>query len=396
MTTTQPAPALDAKRLRLITITLAFACGAAVANLYFAQPLLDLIADSFHVSQGAATTVVTVTQIGYALGLAFLIPLGDLLENRALAYRTMLVTAACLVLAATAPNLGVFLVAGALIGLTSVVAQVLVPLAAHLAPEDQRGRFVGRVMSGLLLGILLARTVSSLTAQAWGWRSIYVISAVLMLLTALVIRRVLPHRKPEHNSTYAELLASVVHLAATEPVLRRRGLGQAAMFGAFTAYWTGIAYELIDEHGLDQNGVAGFALVGAVGAATAPIAGRLGDRGHGRLGRGIALLLACGALVLAGLGAHHLILLGLAGVLLDAAAQTHQVLSQRDVYALHATARARINSAFMTTMFAGGAISSAITGALHGAYGWTGVTIFGACLPVAAFIGWLVEPRLRS
>jgi len=396
MTTIETAPAPDAARLRLITLTLAFACGAAVANLYYAQPLLELVSKSFHVSQGSATVVVTATQIGYALGLAFLIPLGDLLENRALAYRTMLVTVAALVLAAAAPNLSVFLAAGVLIGVTSVVAQVLVPLAAHLAPEEQRGRFVGRVMSGLLLGILLARSISSLAAEAWGWRSIYVISAALMLITAVVVRRVLPIHRPDHSSSYVQLLASVVRLFATEPVLRRRALSQACTFGAFTAYWTGITYELIDHHGLTQTGVAVFALVGAAGAATAPLAGRLGDHGHGRGARGLALIAASGALVLAWLGASHLLLLGLAGVLLDAAVQTHQVLSQRDVYSLHATARARVNSAFMTTMFIGGAVSSAVAGALHSAHGWSGVAIFGACLPAAALVGWITEPRLGS
>ncbi|HEY3736617.1 MAG TPA: MFS transporter [Jatrophihabitans sp.] len=397
MTSTTEAPAAaQARQLRLITLVLAFACGASVANLYYAQPLLDLVSKSFHVSQGSATIVVTITQIGYALGLAFFTPLGDLRENRSLASRTLLVTAAALVVAALAPNLGVFLAAGLFIGLTSVVAQILVPLAAHLAPEEQRGQFVGRVMSGLLLGILLARSVASLAANAMGWRSIYFISAGLMLLTSAVIVRLLPKRAPEHDTTYPRLIASVLQLLRDHPVLRQRALSQALMFGAFTAYWTGVAYELIDKHGLSQAGVALFALVGASGAASAPIAGRIGDRGYGELGRGLALALAGGALVLAWLGASQLVLLGLAGVLLDMAVQVHQVLSQRDIYALDPTARARLTAAFMTSVFVGGAISSAITGVLHNAYGWSGIAVFGACLPAVGLLLWLARRGAES
>jgi predicted MFS family arabinose efflux permease len=381
-----------ARSLKLITWMLAFACGAAAANLYYAQPLLDLLASSFHVSQGTATIAVTATQIGYALGLAFVIPLGDLLENRALASRTMIVTAVALGLAAAAPNLAVFVAVAAVIGLTSVVAQILIPLAAHLAPEDQRGKFVGQVMSGLLLGILLARSVASLAADAAGWRTIYIVSAVLMLLTSIALRRVLPTRRPAHQGTYRSLLASVARLARDEPILRRRALTQAAMFGAFTAFWTGITYELIDEHHLSQVQIAVFALVAAVGALAAPVAGRLGDKGYGRAGRGIAMIVASAALVLAWLGHGQLVLLGLGG-----AVQVCMILSQRDIYALREDARARVNAVYMTTMFLGGAISSAVVGPLHTAYGWNGVAAFGAALPLLAFVGiWLTERAPRA
>jgi predicted MFS family arabinose efflux permease len=390
-----PATDVPARSLRLISITLAVACGAAVANLYYAQPLLDLIAQSFQVSQGTATIVVTATQIGYALGLALLLPLGDLLENRRLVARTLVLTALALTVAAVAPNLGVFLAASVLVGVTSVVAQILVPLAAHLAPPQIRGQFVGQVMSGLLLGILLARSVASLAAAAWGWRSIYAISAGLMLVTSLALVRLLPERRPESTARYGTLLVSVLTLARTEPVLLRRALAQALMFGTFTAYWTAITYELIDVQHLTQTGVAIFALVGAAGAASAPIAGRLGDAGHGRIARLGALGLALAAAVLAGLGASHLVLLGLAGVMIDFAVQGHQVLSQRDIYALRDDARARINAVYMTSIFAGGAIASSITGVVHERWGWNGVTVFAAALPVASFLLWL-DGRIRE
>jgi predicted MFS family arabinose efflux permease len=386
---TEPDTRPDERRLRVITIVLAFACGASVANLYYAQPLLSLIGHSFGIGRGTATIIVTATQIGYAFGLALLLPLGDLLENQRLASRTLLMTAVALAVGVFAPDLWAFLLVSVLIGVTSVVAQILVPLMAHLAPPDSRGKYVGQVTSGLLLGIMLARSVASFAAAAWGWRSIYEISAVLMVLTSITLIKVLPTRQPQHTARYVSLLASTISLARTEPVLVRRALTQACLFGSFTAYWTAVAYELIGHHGLTQNGVAVFALIGAAGAATAPIAGRLGDAGHSVGARIVALLLAIAAMALAGFEASSLVLLALAGVLLDFAVQSHQVLSLRDIYALRDDARARINSVYMTSIFVGGAITSAITGALFDAWGWSGVTIFAAILPAAGALIWL-------
>lgn len=385
-------PAVKAPRsLRVVTVVLAVACGATVANLYYAQPLLDQISSAFRVSHGNAALVVTLTQLGYALGMVALMPLGDLLENRALASRTLMATALALVVAGLAPGFGIFLAASVLVGMTSVVAQILIPFAAHLAPEDQRGRFVGTVMTGLLLGILLARTLASLVAAAWGWRTIYLISAVLMLVVAVVLVRVLPRRHPGHSVTYPQLMRSIVELVRIEPALRRRAVCQALMFGAFSSFWTSVAFELIRAHGLNQAQIGLFALVGAAGAAAAPIAGRLGDRGYGRIGSGVALALAVVSLIIAQVGAGSLVVLALAGVLLDLAVQCHQVLSQQEIYGLRADARARINTVFMTTIFVGGAIASAVSGALYDAAGWTGATLFGAALPAIGLVVWAVS-----
>jgi predicted MFS family arabinose efflux permease len=376
------------RSLRLVTVVLAFACGATVANLYYAQPLLDEISSSFGVSHGNAALVVTLTQFGYALGVVALMPLGDLLENRALASRALVGTAIALVVAGVAPGFGIFLAASVLVGMTSVVAQILIPFAAHLAPEDQRGRFVGTVMTGLLLGILLARTLSSLVAAAWGWRTIYLISAALMLVVAVTLVRVLPRRRPSHNVTYPQLMKSIGELVRAEPALRRRAVCQALMFGAFSCFWTSVAFELVRGFGLSQAAIGVFALVGAAGAAAAPIAGRLGDRGHGGIGSGVALALGIVAMIVAQIGAGSLIVLALAGVLLDFAVQSHQVLSQREIYGLRADARARINTVFMTTIFVGGAVASAGSGALYDAAGWTGVALLGAALPAIGLVIW--------
>ena len=373
---------------RALTFVLAVACGLTVANLYYSQPLLDLIADAFGVSQSAATIVVTLTQAGYALGLLFLLPLGDLVENRRLSTRLLGGTALALLLAALSPAYPMFLIVSVLVGVTSVVAQILVPLAAHLAPAEQRGALVGKVMSGLLLGILLARTVASFAAELWGWRAIYFISAGLMVGLAFVLLRMLPDRAPDHSAGYGSLLRSIGALVRDEPALRRRALAQATMFGAFTAFWTAIGYELIDEHGFGQTGIAIFALIGAGGAAAAPIAGKLADRGYGRPASGLALLLASLTLVVAAVGHRSVVVLALAGVLLDFAVQSHGVMSQHEIYALRGDARARINTVFMTTVFTGGALASALTGALHEGYGWTGACVLGAVLPLIGLAVW--------
>jgi predicted MFS family arabinose efflux permease len=370
--------------LSVVILTMAIACGLTVANLYYAQPLLALIARSFAVSQGTAAIVVTATQLGYAAGLAFLVPLGDVLANRKLSCRTLLITAVALGVAAFSPNLTLFLVMSVCIGVTSVVVQVLVPFAAYLAPADQRGKYVGRVMSGLLLGVLLARSLASVTAAAWGWRSIYLISAGAMLLLSLALWRILPERRPGTAVRYGKLLRSALQLVAQEPVLRRRSASQALMFGAFSCFWTSIAYELINAHHLSQLHIAVFALVGAGGAAAALVAGVIGDRGFGRLGRGVAIAAAVAAFVLAGAGSGSIIALAGAAVLLDLAVQGHQVLSQRDVYALREDARARLNTIYMTSAFIGGSIASAVSGWLYDTHGWAGVTVFGAVLPLLA------------
>jgi predicted MFS family arabinose efflux permease len=378
---------------RALTFVLAVACGLTVANLYYSQPLLDLVANAFGVSQGAATIVVTLTQIGYAVGLLFLLPLGDLVENRRLTTRLLAGTALALLLAAVSPAYPMFLIVSVLVGVTSVVAQILIPLAANLAPPAERGALVGKVMSGLVLGILLARTVSSFVAELWGWRAIYFISAALMVGLAVVLRRMLPERAPDHTAGYGSLLRTVGDLVRTEPALRRRALCQAMMFGAFSAFWTAIAYELIDEHGLSQAQIAIFALVGAGGAAAAPIGGKLADRGYGRGASGAALVLAVLTLLLAAAGHRSVVLLAVAGVLLDFAVQAHQVMSQHEIYALREDARARINTVFMTTVFTGGAVSSALTGVLHHRFGWTGACLLGAALPLVGLLIWVTGRR---
>ena len=386
--------------MKAITLALAVGCGVTVANLYYAQPLLPEISRALGVTEGTASLAVTATQIGYAVGVALLVPLGDLLENRALTSRILIGTFLALVATALAPGFSVLLTAAVLVGVTSVAAQVLVPFAAQLAPEASRGRLVGRVvgrvMTGLLLGILLARTAASFVAAAFGWRAIYWVSAALVVGLWWVLRRVMPARRPPPGPRYRTLLASMITLVRTEPVLRRRALAQCAMFGAFSMFWTAISFELASRHGFSQAQIGLFALVGAAGAAAAPIAGRLGDRGRSRPGRVLAALLGTLALLLAALGSRSVVLLAAGGVLLDFAVQGHQVLGQRDIYSLRADARSRINTVYITVMFAGGALASAAAGGLHHLWGWPGTALVAAALPLIALVADALPARTSS
>jgi predicted MFS family arabinose efflux permease len=383
------------RSLGLLTFVLAAAAGLSVANLYYAQPVLRLLAATFHTGVGSVTLVVTVTQIGYAVGLFVVTPLGDLVEARRLTPALLLVTAVSLTVAALARSRGVFLAASLVVGASCVVAQIFVPFAAHLAPEERRGQVVGRVMSGLLLGILLARTVSSEVAAALGWRAMFGISAALMVLLAAAVARLLPERRPDHRAGYLSLLTSVVGLVRTLPALRRRAVTQALLFFAFSAFWTAIAYELMDRHGFSQADVGLFALVGATGATVAPTAGWLADRGHSGWFGGVALSAGVAGMLSAWLGRDSVVLLALAGVLLDVAVTGHQIVSQREIYALRPDARARLTTVYIGTMFIGGAIGSALAGPLYRDHGWSGVAIASALTIAGARAIW-VRASLRA
>jgi predicted MFS family arabinose efflux permease len=374
----------------------AFCCGAIVANIYYAQPIIELIAPDIGLSSKAASLIVSLTQIGYALGLFFLVPLGDLLENR----RLMLITTAVAVLsllgAAFAEQPNVFLLVSLLVGFSSVSVQMLIPLAAHLAPEESRGRVVGGIMGGLLLGILLARPVASLVADHFGWRAVFGSAAVVMIGISVVLATTMPKRLPDHRASYGQLLFSLWTLLRTQPVLRQRAFYQACMFATFSLFWTAVPLELSRNHGLSQTQIALFALIGAIGAIAAPISGRLADAGYTRIASLGALLF--GALsFLPGLvhPAYSVIGLAITGVVLDFCVQTSMVLGQRTVYALDAASRSRLNALYMTSIFIGGAIGSAVASPLFDHGGWTWVLIAGTALPLIALLA-LLRDRSRQ
>lgn len=368
----------------------AVSCGLAVGNIYYAQPLLDTLGAAFHARQSVVGLIVTMTQIGYAIGLLTIVPLGDLVENRKLILLIFCGTVASLLLAAVSPGIGLFFVASLLIGTTSVVAQVLVPLAANMTPQATRGRVVGKIMSGLLLGILFARALAGFVAGAFGWRTVYFASAGLLLVLMAVLAKALPRRKPTFNGTYGELIRSLYTIFRNEPVLRRRSTYQTAMFASFSAFWTTITFLLAGPYHFSQTKIGFFALAGAAGAIVAPLAGWLGDHGHQRPATGIAFVLAIFGYLIT-LRSGHVWILVCAAILIDACVQTTLVTGQQMIYSLHPEQRSRLNTLFIATFFVGGAMGSAVASYGYERIGWKAVVMIGSGLSVVALAYWLTE-----
>jgi predicted MFS family arabinose efflux permease len=382
-----------------MTFLLAAACGLTAANIYYAQPLIGLIAPSIGLGETAASLIVTITQLGFCLGLVLLVPLGDLVENRALTFWTLSGAVAALLAAALAPSAAAFLAAALCIGLASVAAQMLVPIAAHLVPDATRGRTIGNVMSGLLIGIMLARPVSSLIADSFGWRAVFFASALAIATLALTLRRLLPRRRPRADHSYVSLIASLWALLRDTPVLRRRAAYQALLFAAFSLYWTAVPLELAGPtFGLSQRGIALFALAGAGGALSAPIAGRIADRGWGRTSTGLSIVAVAIAFLLARIGGGgSMVALLAAGVVLDAGVQGTQVIGQRIIYALGDEARSRLNGLYIALFFVGGAVGSSIASLVYAYGGWQRISEIGLAFPLAALALFATEflPRRR-
>jgi len=370
---------------------LAASCGIVVANIYYSQPLVGLIGPALRMGPRAESLIVSLTQLGYAAGLLFLVPLGDLVENRRLVVATITAAILPLILGGLAWNGMMMLAVSALIGVTSVAVQMLIPLAAHLTPVARRGRVVGLVTSGLLFGILFSRPAASAIAAYGSWRAVFFISAGLMAGMALLLSRTLPYRKPEADHHYGALLASLFTLPVRFPVLRQRAAYQAACFAGFSLFWTGAPLYLAQAFGFTQRGIALFALAGAAGAFAAPMAGHLADRGHTKAGTLGSLLGVPVAFVIAALGAamHSVLVLALAGIVLDGAVQTSLVLGQRSIYILAPELRSRMNGVFMAIFFFGGAAGSAVTGLLLAHAGWGGLCAAGALLPLLALAYFL-------
>lgn len=376
---------------------LAAACGMIVANLYYAQTLVGQIGASTGLSSAAAGIIVTITQIGYVAGLLFIVPISDLMENRRLVILSLATLFAALLAAAFAPNAPVFLAASLLIGLSSVVAQILVPFSTYLASEEQRGRVVGNVMSGLLLGIMFARPLASYVASVWNWQAIFSLSAVLIAGLTIALARFLPRRRPASSTSYRELIVSLGRLFKNTPLLRRRAFYQAFLFGAFSLFWTAIPMQLSDRFGMSQQGIALFALAGVGGAVAAPIAGRLADKGWTRPLTGAALALATVSFVLTYLfqtnSTIDLVLLVIAAILLDMAVSGNLVLGQRAIYSMGSEARGRLNGLFMSVFFVGGAAGSFLGGWSYAYGGWDVASWTGAALPFAALVYFIGEKK---
>ena len=375
---------------RAMVMLFAFCCGAIVANIYYAQPIIEMIAPDIGLTPAMASLIVSLTQIGYALGLFFLVPLGDLLENRKLMITTTVVAIASLLGAAFTEQPNLFLLVSLLIGFSSVSVQILIPLAAHLAPAESRGRVVGSIMGGLLLGILLARPVSSLVTDHFGWRAMFMAAAALMAFISVVLMLTIPRRQPDHSASYGQLLRSLGTLLREQPLLRQRAFYQGCLFATFSLFWTAAPLELVRSHGLSQTQIALFALVGAIGAIAAPIAGRLADAGHTHRASLLAMLFAALSFLPALVHPLYSVIgLAVTGVVLDFCVQMNMVLGQRAIYALDANSRSRLNALYMTSIFIGGAFGSAIASSVYEHGGWLGVLLVGSAFPLLALLRFL-------
>lgn len=378
----------------LIT-TLSIATGALVANLYYAQPLVATIGPEIGVTPDLAGSVVSVTQIGYGIGLFLLVSLADLVESRKLVLATLAITALGLVGMATATSAQPFFAASFVIGLCSTGAQVLIPLVAHLTPPEQRGRVVGNVMAGLLTGIMLARPAALFVAASFGWRAVFWSSALLMVGIGLGLARMMPRYQPRGGMHYGRILISMAGLLRDIPFLRWRAAYQALLFGAFNLFWTAVPLMLADRFALSERGIGLFALAGAGGALAAPIAGRLADRGLSRITTAGAMIAVGTAFLATSWAATAMLLSALVvlAVIIDAAVQANQVVSQRIIFSVPAEIRGRVNALYMTITFGGGALGSLLgTVSYHGG-GWTMTAMVGGLIGTLALVLFTVEAR---
>jgi predicted MFS family arabinose efflux permease len=390
------APAIASSPLsRRLVLLFATACGLSVANVYFAHPLLETMARTFAIAPGSIGIVVTVTQIGYALGLIFVVPLGDLTDRRRLIVGQGLLSAAALVVVGTATNIAVLLAGMFAVGLLAVVVQVLVSYAATLTAPNEQGRVVGIVTSGVVVGILLARFVSGVLADLGGWRLVYLTSAVLSLVMAALLSRVLPSDVRQATpSSYLNLLRSIATLFREEPILRIRGFLALLIFATFNVLWAPLALPLsAPPFFLSHTAIGAFGLAGAAGAVGASRAGRLADRGFGQLltGQSLALMLVAW-LPIAFMGVSLWALI-VGVIVLDMAIQAVHVTSQSMLFAVRPEARSRLVGAYMAFYSIGSAAGAIAATSIYARSGWIGVCALGGALSGFALLFWAATRR---
>jgi predicted MFS family arabinose efflux permease len=393
-----PSESAPSASLRPSLVWLMAVAGAVtVANLYYNQPLLGDIGRTLGADGSALGLVPTLTQVGYAVGMLFLVPLGDSLERR----KVILLLCGCvgvaLVAAGLAPSLNVLVAASFAIGVTTVVPQMIIPFAAQRAAPSERGRVVGMVMSGLLIGILLSRTAAGFVGTHLGWRTLFFMAAGLMVVTGVVLRFTLPAAPPVAVMPYPQLMRSLIHLARTEPVLRLHALLGGLTFGAFSAFWATLALYLRSLPGHYDAQVAGlFGVVGVAGALIAPLVGRFADRGAGRRINALAIAVLLASFGVLWLWGHSLWGIALGVVLLDLGAQANQIANQARVYSLRPDARSRLNTLYMVTYFVGGAAGAWAGMTAWTRAGWPGVCAVGAAMSLTALVAVLWGSRRLS
>lgn len=379
---------------RGMTLLFAIACGAAVGNLYWAQPLLTTIADAFSISASSASLVVTATQVGYAVGAFLLLPLGDTVNRKRAVPALMLLGAVFLIVTGLAPTFTVLLVALGLLGATTVAGQFLIPLAGDLATDDQRGRVIGTVTAGLILGLLLSRAISGIVAHALGWRAIFFAAAAIMLVLTVVLARLLPTLEPRARVPYGQLIASVLGTFARSARARATMLIGASMMCVFTLFWTGLTFLLAAEpYSYSTAQIGLVSLTAIAGAISAQRVGRLFDRGLSLPAIGVGLLVTLVGVLLSGVGAGSILVVLISVAVFSSGMMGVQVLVQTRMLSIDPAARSRLNTLFVVGNFIGGGVGSTLAGVLWGFGGWPLLMLAGAIVVSIALTTWLLQRR---
>ncbi|MCR8559379.1 MFS transporter [Mucilaginibacter sp. BJC16-A38] len=382
VTTPRKHPELTSLTLWIMTV----ATGLVVANLYYNQPLLEDIARTFHTSRAKAGQVSILTQMGYATGMFFLAPLADMVKRKRLMVILFAFIVLSLLITALSPSVNILIFASFFLGAASMIPQLLVPMAAHLAKPSERGKKIGVIMSGLLIGILLSRTFSGYIGEYLGWRAVYYIAAGIMLLMWLMIGIFLPEVEPDYKGTYKSLMTSLIHLVKEEPKLRLAALRGALCFACFSAFWTTIVFLLKQNFNMGSSVAGEFGLVGAFGAIAAGLMGRLSDKMDAYKLSGFTLLLILISFIIFIFSAHSIAGLIIGVIVLDMGVQATHISNQSIIFALKPEARNRINTIYMVTYFLGGSLGTFIATQLWKSYQWNGVCITGMAISVITLI----------
>ncbi|KNF09208.1 major facilitator transporter protein [Gottschalkia purinilytica] len=370
-----------------LVLLMAITCGISVANIYYNQPLLGDLARYFNVSTKSIGLVSTFTQVGYGLGMLAIVPLGDIKERKSLIIKMLAFSVFSLILLGTSMNFYWLLLASFLVGFSSIITQLIVPFAAELASPNQRGSIIGKVLSGLLIGILLARTVSGFIGSIFGWRSIFFIGAFLIVSLSYALIKLLPSSLPKSNESYIQTMLSLVDLFKSNSVIKASSITGAMMFGAFNVFWTTLIFFLESPtYGLGAKEAGIFGLLGVAGVFAAPLIGKLSDKKTPRFVVGLSILMSLISYIIFYIFGKNIIGLIVGVIFIDLGTQSGQVSNQTRIHNISSEARSRYNTIFMFTYFLGGSIGSFLGTYSWNIWKWKGVCISGLILMVIATI----------
>jgi predicted MFS family arabinose efflux permease len=387
--TTEPIPHLKNSTLAVMTV----ATGLVIANIYYNQPLLVDVANTYHISSAKAGQVSTITQIGYATGMLLFAPLADMFKRKRLMLIDLSIAIIALLVAASASSIYILLISCFFVGVFSHIPQLLMPMAAHLANPNERGKKIGVVMSGLLIGILLSRTLSGFICANFGWRTVFYMAAGLMVIVWGLIFFLLPEINSSYKGTYKNLLISMLHLVKKEPTLRIAAVRGALCFACFSAFWTTLAF-LLKQNFNQGSDVAGlFGLVGAFGAVAAGFMGRLSDKMDAFRLTTVTIILLLLSFVVFIFSAYSMIGLVIGVIAMDMGMQATHLSNQTLIFALDPNARNRINTIYMVTYFLGGATGSYLASHMWDTYQWNGVCIMSIVVSAIVLIIHLVNRK---